>query len=155
MRWFAAFLPGLEPDPSELGRETQSGYPDLLVPADYLPMRVITLHKRDVAIPQQLPDNATVYEAALERLSGAHENDAATCLACCTLEIVPASGTYPQREQLVAVRLILSGPGDTMATLERNPEIRGRIRQALDGALGPAVYLTQMAQSTCANALAA
>ena len=127
----------------------------LLAPADYLPMRVITLHKHERATPQRLPDTATVYKAALERLSGAHENDAATCLACCTLEIVPASGTFPQREQLLPIRLILSGPCDTMATLERNPEIRGRVRQALDNALGPTVYLTQMALSTCANALAA
>ena len=42
-----------------------------------------------------------------------------------------------------------------MSMLERSPEIRGRVRQALDNALGSTVYLTQMAISTCAGSLAA
>lgn len=118
-------------------------------------MRVINLHKHDSPESSTLPAAAAVYETALEWLSGSHENDAATCLACCTLEIVSASGTYPRREDLQPVRLILSGPGETMSALEQNPEIRGRVRQALDNALGPTVYLTQMALSTCASELAA
>ncbi|MHB8060199.1 MAG: hypothetical protein ACYDHO_05135, partial [Gaiellaceae bacterium] len=76
-------------------------------------------------------------------------------LASCRLDIVSTDGTYPLREELQPVRLILSGPGHTMSLLERNPEIRGRVRQALDNAVGPTVYLTQMALSTCASALAA
>jgi hypothetical protein len=124
-------------------------------PTDYMPMRVINLHRHDPPAPRTLPNAAVVYEAALEWLDGTHENEAASCLACCRLEIVPAGGTYPQREELQPVRLILSGPGDTLSMLERNPEIRGRIRQALDNALGSTVYLTQMALSTCAGALAA
>jgi hypothetical protein len=124
-------------------------------PTDYLPMRVINLRKHDSPAPSALPSAAVVYETALEWLDGTHENDAASCLACCGLEIVPASGTYPQREELQLAKLILSGPGETMSALERNPEIRGRVRQALDNALGPTVYLTQMALSTCAGTLAA
>ncbi len=118
-------------------------------------MRAIALHRRDATTSIALPDTATVYETALEWLDSTHENDAATCLACCRLEVVPASGTYPLREDLQPVRLILSGPGQTMKLLERNPEIRGRVRQALDNALGPTVYLTQMALSAGAGALAA
>jgi len=118
-------------------------------------MRVISTHKHDAPIPIVLPDAATVYETALEWLGSSHENDAVTCLACCRLEIVAASGEYPLREELQPVRLILSGPTQTMSVLERNPEIRGRVRQALDNALGSTVYLTQMALSTCASTLAA
>jgi hypothetical protein len=117
-------------------------------------MRVIT-HKHDTSAQPTRPDAASVYESALECLDRSHENDAAACLASCRLEIVAAHGTYPLREELVPIRLILSGPGDTMATLERNPEIRGRVRQALDNVLGPKVYLTQMALSTCSKAIAA
>jgi len=118
-------------------------------------MRVITLHRHDAPAPTTLPDAAIVYETALEWLDGAHENEAAACLARCTLEIVPARGAYPLREELQPVRLILSGSGSTMSLLERSPEIRGRVRQALDNALGLTVYLTQMALSTCAGSLAA
>jgi hypothetical protein len=110
-------------------------------------MRVIT-HKHDTSAQPKLPDAASVYESALECLDRSHENDAAACLASCRLEIVAAHGTYPLREELVPI-------GDTMATLERNPEIRGRVRQALDNVLGPKVYLTQMALSTCSKAIAA
>lgn len=118
-------------------------------------MRVITVHRHHAPEPITLPDAVTVYETALAWLESSHENEAATCLASCRLEIVPASGTYPLREELQPVRLILSGPGRTMSLLERNPEIRGRVRQALDNALGSTVYLTQMALSTSAGALAA
>ena len=118
-------------------------------------MRVITLHRHDAPAPTTLPDAAIVYETALEWLDGAHENEAAACLACCRLEIASAGGVYPLREELQPVRLILSGSGSTMSLLERSPEIRGRVRQALDNALGSTVYLTQMALSTCAGSLAA
>jgi hypothetical protein len=118
-------------------------------------MRVTALHRHDAPAPIELPDAVTVYETALEWLDSAHEREAASCLASCGLEIVAASGAYPLREELQPVRLILSGPGQTMSVLERSPEIRGRVRQALDSALGPTVYLTQMALSTCASVLAA
>jgi hypothetical protein len=118
-------------------------------------MRVINFHRHEVPAATELPDVARVYETALESLDGSHETDAAACLACCRVEIVPARGDYPLREELQPVRLILSGSGSTMSLLERSPEIRGRIRQALDNALGPTVYLAQMALSTCANSLAA
>jgi hypothetical protein len=118
-------------------------------------MRVITLHRHDAPASITLPDAATVYEAALAWLDAAHENEAVTCLASCRLDIVPADGTYPLREELHPVRLILSGPAQTMSVLERSPEVRGRVRQALDNGLGPTVYLTQMALSTSASALAA
>jgi len=118
-------------------------------------MRVISTHKHGAPSPIVLPDAVTVYQTALEWLDSSHENDAATCLACCRLEIVAASGEYPLREELQPVRLILSGPALTMSALERNPELRGRVRQALDNALGSTVYLTQMALSSCASSLAA
>jgi len=118
-------------------------------------MRVLTVHRHDAPVPTTLPDAAPVYETALEWLHGTHENEAAACLASCRLEIVPASGVYPLREELQPVKLILSGPRQTMSLLERNPEIRGRVRQALDNALGRTVYLTQMALSTSAGSLAA
>jgi hypothetical protein len=118
-------------------------------------MRVINLPRPDASASITLPDAATVYETALVWLDAAHENDAATYLASCRLDIIPADGTYPLREELQPVRLILSGPGHTMSVLERSPEVRGRVRQALDNGLGPTVYLTQMALSTSASALAA
>lgn len=154
-RWFAGFPLGPGSNRFELGTETQSGYPEPLRTADYLHMRVTTLHQHDAPASITLPDASTVYETALAWLDSTHEKDAATCLYSCKLDIVPAGGKYPLREGLQPVRLILSGPGHTMSLLERNPEIRGRVRQALDNALGPTVYLTQMALSTCASALAA
>lgn len=160
-RSLAAFLQGQGSDRFELGRSTQSGYPGLLPTADYLLMRVTTLHRNDASASPDasasitLPDAFTVYETALAWLDSRHEKEAAACLYCCTLDIVPADGTYPLREDLQPVRLILSGLGHTMSVLEQNPEIRGRVRQALDNALGPTIYLTQMALSTCANVKAA
>jgi len=118
-------------------------------------MRVIPLHRHDAPASTTLPDALTVYETALTWLHSVHEREAAECLFGCTLDIVPTDRTYPLREELQPVRLILSGPGHTMSVLEQCPEIRGRVRQALDNALGPTVYLTQMALSTCASALAA
>ena len=118
-------------------------------------MRVTTLHLHDAAASITLPDAVTVYETALAWLDSAHEKEAAACLYCCKLDIVPADGRYPLREELQPARLILSGPGHTMSVLEQCPEIRGRVRQALDNALGPRVYVTQMALSTCASVLAA
>ena len=118
-------------------------------------MRAITPDRNSAPAPVTLPDPITVYETALEWLTSEHEREAADCLASCKLEIVSASGTYPLREELQPVRLILSGPSHTMSMLERDPEVRGRVRQALDSELGSTVYLTQLALSTCASALAA
>ena len=118
-------------------------------------MRVIPLHRHDAPASITLPDALTVYETALTWLHSVHEREAADCLFGCTLDIVPADGTYPLREELQPVKLILSGPGHTMSVLEHSPETRGRVRQALDNALGPTIYITQMALSTCANVLAA
>jgi hypothetical protein len=118
-------------------------------------MRVINPHRNDAPASTNTPDVKTVYETALTWLHCAHERAAADCLFSCTLDIVPAEGTYPQREELQPVRLILSGPDHTMSVLERSPEIRGRVRQALDNALGPMVYLTQISLSTCVSTLAA
>ncbi len=103
----------------------------------------------------ELPKAATVYEAALERLVSSHEKEAAAYLACCRLEIVPTGGVYLLREELQPVRLILFGPGDAVSKLEQNPEIRGRVRQALDCELGPTVYLAQMVALARSSARAA
>jgi hypothetical protein len=118
-------------------------------------MRVINLHRHDASALTTLPDAVTVYETALAWLHSVHEREAATSLFSCTLDIAPADGTYPLREGLQPVKLILSGSGQTISMLEHSPEIRGRVRQALDFALGPTVYLTQMSLSTCARTLAA
>jgi len=118
-------------------------------------MRVITPHRHDASASPTLPDAVTVYETALAWFHSAHEREAATCLFSCTLDVVPADGTYPLREELQPVKLVLSGPGHAMSVLEHSPEVRGRIRQALDYAVGPTVYLTQMSLSTCASVLAA
>lgn len=117
-------------------------------------MREITLH-RQTTPATELPDAVTVYEAALAWLDRSHEREAAACLTCCKLEIVAVEGRYPLREELQPVRLILNGPGQTISVLERSPEIRGRVRQALDSALGPTIYLAQLTLSTNASALAA
>jgi len=103
----------------------------------------------------ELPDAATVYEAALEQLVSSHESEAAECFARCRLEIVPARGTFPLREELQPVRLIVAGPGDAISKLKQGIEIRGRVRQALDSALGPTIYLTQMVVSARTSVLAA
>ena len=102
-----------------------------------------------------LPDAASVYEAAIQRLTLAHESEAAAYLAQCKLEIAATNAGPHLGEQLRPVTLELTGRGDVVAELEQNAEIRGRVRQALDGALGPTVYLAQMAVFTRANALAA
>ena len=107
-------------------------------------MRVLPLHKHDAPVKTELPEAATVYEAALERLVSSHEKEAAAYLACCRLEIAPVGGVYPLREKLQPVRLILIGPGDAVSKLEQGLEIKGRVRQALDYALGPTVYPAQM-----------
>jgi len=118
-------------------------------------MRVTSLHRHGTPDPVPLPDAGAVYEMALERLESSHEHDAASCLAACRLELVAAGGNYPLREELRPVRLVLFGPDPTMSLLEQCPEIRGRVRQALDGALGSTVYLTQMALLANAGTLAA
>jgi len=118
-------------------------------------MRLLPLHRHDAPVKIELPDAATVYEAALEWLVGSHESEAAAYLARCSLEIVPTGGAYPLREELQPVRLIVAGPGDAISKLERSPEIRGRVRQALDSALGSTVYLTQMVILARTSTLAA
>jgi len=42
-----------------------------------------------------------------------------------------------------------------VAELEQNADIRGRVRQALDAAIGPTIYLAQMAVSARSSVLAA
>lgn len=90
---------------------------------------------------------AIVYETAIYNLVSSHENEAASVLARCKLEIVATNGVFPLREQLCPVRLVLTGPSDAIYELEQSTEIRGRVRQALDSALGSTVYLAQMAVS--------
>jgi len=118
-------------------------------------MRHLQLHRHDALPEIALPEAASVYEAAIQRLTLTHESEAAAYLAQCKLEIAATSGGYALGDQLYPVRLVLTGRGDVVAELEQNAEIRGRIRQALDGALGPTVYLAQMAVFARANALAA
>jgi len=102
-----------------------------------------------------LPETASVYDAAIQKLTLTHESEAAAYLAQCKLEIVATGGAHPLGERLHPVRLVLTGPADVVAELEQNAEIRGRVRQALDGALGPTVYLAQMAVSARSSVLAA
>ena len=118
-------------------------------------MRHLQFHRRSTPPETALPEAASVYEAAIQKLTLAHESEAAAYLARCKLEIAVTSGVHSLDEQLHPVRLVLTGRGDVVAELEQNAEIRGRIRQALDGALGPTIYLAQMAVSARANALAA
>ncbi len=107
-------------------------------------MRLLPLHRHDAPVKIELPDAATVYEAALEWLVGSHESEAAAYLARCSLEIVPTGGAYPLREELQPVRLIVAGPGDAISKLEQSAEIKGRVRQALDYVIGPTVHITEM-----------
>jgi hypothetical protein len=95
-------------------------------------------------VKSELPDAASLYEAALERLINSHESEAAECLARCGLEIVPTGGVYLLCVELQPVRLILTGPGDAVSRFEQSPEIKGRVRQALDYVLGPTVHITQI-----------
>ena len=118
-------------------------------------MRHLQLHRHSELPETVLPEAASVYEAAIQRLTLTHESEAAAYLAQCKLEIAPTSGGYSLDEQLYPVRLVLTGRGDLVAELEQNAEIRGRVRQALDGALGPTVYLAQMAVAARVSALAA
>lgn len=118
-------------------------------------MRLLSIHRHDAPPEAVVPEAAAVYEAAIERLTDSHESEAAAYLAQCRLEIVATSGIHSLSEHLHPVRLILTGPGDIVAELEQNPEIRGRVRQALDGALGSTIYLAQMAVSARQSVLAA
>jgi hypothetical protein len=102
-----------------------------------------------------LPEAASVYDAAIQNLNLGHEFEAAAYLAQCKLEIAATSGKHALHEQLHPVRLVLTGPGDVVAELEQNADIRGRVRQAIDGALGPTIYLAQMAVSARSRELAA
>lgn len=96
-----------------------------------------------------------MYETALVLLVDSHESEAAAYLARCRLEILRTGGAQLAHEHLTPVRLVLTGPGDVVAELEQNAEIHGRIRQALDYALGSTVYLAQLAVSARPSALAA
>lgn len=118
-------------------------------------MRHLSLHRHGASSEAVLPEAASVYAAAIQKLTLVHESEAAAYLAKCKLEIAATSGPHPRGERLHPVRLVLTGPGDAVAELEQNGEIRGRVRQALDGALGPTVYLAQMAVSARSRELAA
>jgi hypothetical protein len=118
-------------------------------------MRLLQLHRQGDHPEIALPKAASVYEAAIQKLTLEHEIEAAAYLTQCRLEIVATGGTHPLSEQLHPVRLVLTGPGDVVAELEQNAEIRGRVRQALDGALGSTIYLAQMAVSARSSVLAA
>ena len=122
--------------------------------ADNVRMRHLQLHRHGTASEIVIPEATSVYETAIQKLMLAHENEAAAYLAQCHLEISATRGVHPLGEQLHPVRLVLTGPGDAVAELEQNAEIRGRVRQALDGALGPTIYLAQMAVSARPSALA-
>jgi hypothetical protein len=118
-------------------------------------MRILPLLPHAAPAKIDLPDLVDVYESALDRLVGSHESEAAELLARCTLEIVPTGGVYPLCEQLQPVKAIVAGPTDAISKLEQSPEIRGRVRQALDSALGSTLYLTQMVIRVRTSALAA
>jgi hypothetical protein len=118
-------------------------------------MRVLPLRKHDAPVKTELPEAVTVYEAALERLVSSHEKEAAAYLSCCRLEIVPGVGAFPLREELQPVRLVLTKPADDVSKLAQNLETRARVRQALDRALGPTVYLAQMVILASTSAQAA
>jgi hypothetical protein len=118
-------------------------------------MRLLRQRHDDSPAEVQLPDAASVYEAALEWLVSSHESEAAAYLALCRLELVATGGIHPLREQLHPVRLIMVGPPAVVSALEQSAEIKGRIRQALDTSLGPAIYLAQMAVVAGADVVAA
>lgn len=107
-------------------------------------MRVLPLRRHDAPVTSELPDAASLYEAALERLVSSHEREAAECLARCGLEIVSTGGVYLLCVELQPVKLILTGPGDAVSKLEQSAEIKGRVRQALDYVIGPTVHITEM-----------
>jgi hypothetical protein len=118
-------------------------------------MRLLQPHRHNADPEHKLPEAASVYEAAIQKLTLAHESEAATYLAQCKLEITETGGSHALSEQLHPVRLVLTGPGDVIAELEQNADIRGRVRQALDAALGSTIYLAQMAVSARSSVLAA
>ena len=118
-------------------------------------MRLLQLHRHNVHTEHELPEAASVYEAAIRKLTLAHETEAAAYLAQCKLEIIETGGVHALGEQLHPVRLVLTGPGNVVAELEQNADIRGRVRQALDAAIGPTIYLAQMAVSARSSVLAA
>jgi hypothetical protein len=102
-----------------------------------------------------LPEASTVYATALEALNDSHELEAAALLARCRLEIVPTEVVDPWRKELQPVRLVLHGPDGVIAALGKHAEIRGRVRRALDGALGPTTYVAHLVLTAQPNALAA
>lgn len=118
-------------------------------------MRLLQLHRQSARPEITLPEAATVYEAAVEKLILAHESEAAAYLAQCRLEITGTGGAHALSEQLHPVRLVLTGPAAVVAELEQNADVRGRVRQALDASLGSTIYLAQMAVSARASVLAA
>jgi hypothetical protein len=118
-------------------------------------MRILPLPPHAALPKTDLPNPVDVYESALDRLVSSHESEAAELLARCALEIIPTGGVYPLCEELQPVKAIVAGPVDAISKLELSPEIRGRVRQALDAALGPTLYLTQMVVRARTSVLAA
>ena len=134
-------------------------------------MRLLQLHRHNVHTEHELPEAASVYEAAIRKLTLAHETEAAAYLAQCKLEIIETGGVHALGEQLHPVRLVLTGPGDVVAELEQNAQLfhasaelgparddvvgLRQSRQALDAAIGPTIYLAQMAVSARSSVLAA
>ena len=107
-------------------------------------MKLLTLHRNREHSQIELPLAATVYETALEELTSLHEYEAAALLASCTLALEQAGGLYAQREHLIPVKATLSGPFLIVKELELRPEMGGRVRQALDHAVGPEIHLVQV-----------
>jgi hypothetical protein len=71
------------------------------------------------------------------------------------VEIVATEVVDPWRKGLQPVRLILHGPDSVIAALGANAEIRGRVRRALDGALGHTIYVAHLVVATQPSVLAA
>jgi hypothetical protein len=118
-------------------------------------MRLHRSRHKEPSAELRLPDAATVYKTALELLTSWHESEAATYLALCRLEIVATGEIHPLRELLLPVRLVVIGSPAVVSALEQSAEVKGRVRQALDSALGGSIYLAQMAVVAGADALAA
>ena len=118
-------------------------------------MRLLQLQRQNAHPEIALPESASVYEAAIQKLALAHESEAAAYLAQCKLRIIETGGAHALGEQLHPVRLVLTGPADVVAELEQNADVRGRVRQALDASLGSTIYLAQMAVSARSSVLAA
>jgi hypothetical protein len=116
-------------------------------------MRRLALHRPKTDSEPVLPDASSVYETALEELTRWHEFEAAALLAGCTLTIEEASTSWPF-EGVTPVKARLLGSRPVVEELERSAELRGRIRQVIDRALGPTVYLASLEAGTRSDVVA-